>query len=140
MLHTKFWEEEEVNARRTTHWMALFLRFAKIDPVDLEKRIYKYCQSIFAFSLLSHTGKVCNLHLNKIEFHWNKLNGFWKEDEMVGKFTDIRMDNMWSENSLDNVFNFWPTPLFIVMCSINVFLLKKNPKNIWEISTLNPLI
>lgn len=49
---------------------------------------------------------------------------------MVGKFTYIRMDNMWSENSLENVFNFWdpPPPFFIVICSINVFLLKKKPK------------
>ena len=40
----------------------------EIGPVVLEKKIFKFCQCIFAISQLSTLGKGRVLHLNKLEF------------------------------------------------------------------------
>ena len=82
-----------------------------IGPVVLEKKIFKFCQCIFAFCNYLPLEKGRALHLNKLntyhprmfcaKFGWNWPSGSWEEDENVKSLQKLQRrwttDKLWSE-------------------------------------------
>ena len=124
-------------------------RLVKIGPIDLEKKIFKFRQSIFTISLLSsfawkRVGPCIWTNLNPFhprmlcaKFGWNWFSGFGEEDENVKSLqTDGRTDRQtpddrWSEKltwafssgELKNNAQTW----HFLKC----FEISKSPQHFW---------